>query len=169
MKEPKHTARPEKLTGVVKLDSTDKKILRILQKTAKITNTQLSKDIELSPAPTLERVKKLESIGVIESYHAKLNPKALNLGITTFINVKLSKHSRKNNDLFIEEIQKIEEIIECHHITGLGDYLIKVVAQDIESYQNVILNKISEIDIVGDMQTMMVLSTSKDSMSIPVG
>ncbi len=152
----------------IKIDATDKKILKILQKRAKITNTQLSKEIDLSPAPTLERVKKLENLGIIESYHAKLNLRAVNLGVTTFINVKLSKHNKKNNDEFIRKVNALDEVIECHHITGSSHYLLKVVAKDIESYQKIILDKISEIDEIDDLQSMVVLSTLKDSKEVPL-
>ncbi|MEN7550245.1 Lrp/AsnC family transcriptional regulator [Rapidithrix thailandica] len=151
-----------------KIDGTDRKILNILQKHAKITNAQLSKDIDLSPAPTLERVKKLENSGVIESYHAKLNSRLLGLGVTTFIHVKLSKHNKANNEEFIRKINAIDEVVECHHITGSSHYLLKVVAKDIENYQHIILDKISEIEEIDDLQSMVVLSTIKDSKAVPI-
>lgn len=151
-----------------KLDKTDRKILDILQRQAKITNAQLSKDINLSPAPTLERVKKLENLGFIESYHAKLNARKLGLGVTTFLSIKLSRHNQKSTKNFIEKINEIPEIIECHYVTGSNDYLLKVVAEDIEAYQYLILNKISEIEHIDNMQTMVVLSTLKDSKVIPI-
>lgn len=158
----------EETTPSIKLDATDKKILKILQRTAKITNTQLSKDIDLSPAPTLERVKKLENLGIIESYHAKLNLRAVNLGVTTFVNVKLSKHNKKNNDEFVRKVNELEEVIECHHITGSSHYLLKVVAKDIAAYQKIILDKVSEIEEIDDLQSMVVLSTLKDSKEVPL-
>ncbi|MEH0157520.1 Lrp/AsnC family transcriptional regulator [Limibacter armeniacum] len=152
----------------IKLDQTDRKILDILQKQAKITNAQLSKDIELSPAPTLERVKKLENSGIIMSYHAKLNTKALGLGVTTFVNVKLAKHNKENNALFLGKIELIPEVIECHHVTGNSHYLLKVITTDIEEYQKILLDKLSEIEEIDDLQSMMVLSTPKDSKTIPI-
>lgn len=152
----------------IKLDQTDRKILEILQRQGRITNAQLSKDIELSPAPTLERVKKLENSGVIMSYHAKLDTKALGLGVTTFVNVKLAKHNKENNATFLQKIDAIPEVIECHHVTGNSHYLLKVITTDIEEYQTILLDKLSEIEEIDDLQSMVVLSTPKDTKTIPV-
>ncbi len=152
----------------VKLDEIDRKILEILQTNAKITNAQLSKDIGLSPAPTLERVKKLENSGIIKSYHAQLDTDKIGLGVHTFVQVTLKGHNKKNIDIFLGEINKIPEVVECHHITGTGDFILKVIAKDITSYQYLMLEKVSEIDVVDSLQSMVILSTFKDSKVIPV-
>jgi DNA-binding Lrp family transcriptional regulator len=81
--------------SAIKLDQIDHKVLEILQQNAKITNAQLSKEIGLSPAPTLERVKKLETSGIIQSYHAQLNRDKVGLGVTTFVTVSLTGHKNK--------------------------------------------------------------------------
>ncbi len=154
--------------SVIKLDRIDRKILEILQANAKITNAQLSKEIGLSPAPTLERVKKLEVSGIIQSYHAKLDPAAIGLGVTTFVHVTLIGHNKRNIEAFLEQINKIDEIIECHHITGSGDFILKVISKDISSYQNLMLDKVSEIKEVDNMESMVILSTFKDSKVLPV-
>lgn len=151
-----------------KIDDIDKKILEILQSRAKITNARLSEEIGLSPAPTLERVKKLEQMGIITSYHAKLNTEKIGLGVTTFVLATLSGHNRANIEGFIKEINKIPEVVECHHITGAGDFILKVIAKDIASYQKLMLEKVSDIKQVDNMQSMVVLSTFKDSKVIPV-
>ena len=152
----------------LKLDKTDRKILEILQKSAKITNAQLSKEIGLSPAPTLERVKKLENHGVITSYHAKLNTEKIGLGVSTFVLVTLRGHNRDNIEQFLQEIEKIDEVIECHHITGAGDFILRIISRDIRSYQKLMLEKVSDIKIVDNMQSMVVLSTFKDSKVLPI-
>lgn len=154
--------------SAIKLDKIDRKILEILQANAKITNAQLSKEIGLSPAPTLERVKKLEVSGIIKSYHAKLDPAAIGLGVTTFVHVTLIGHNKRNIEAFLEQINKVDEIIECHHITGSGDFILKVIAKDITAYQNLMLDKVSEIKEVDNMQSMVILSTFKDSKVLPV-
>ena len=151
-----------------KIDDIDRKILEILQSRAKITNARLSEEIGLSPAPTLERVKKLEQMGIITSYHAKLNTEKIGLGVTTFVLATLNGHNRMNIESFVKEINKIPEVVECHHITGAGDFILKVVAKDIASYQKLMLEKISDIKQVDNMQSMVVLSTFKDSKVIPV-
>lgn len=151
-----------------RFDLTDRKILEILQENAKITNAQLSKEIGLSPAPTLERVKKLENAGVIASYHAKLNPQEIGLGVSTFVQVTLVGHKKDYISSFVERIHKIPEVVECHHITGQGDFFLKIVAQDIQSYQKLVLEVISEIPEIDDMQSIVILSTFKDSKVMPI-
>lgn len=151
-----------------KIDQIDKQILEILQENAKITNAQLSKDINLSPAPTLERVKKLENAGYIQSYHARLDAQKLGLGVATFVSVKLNKHNKSSNENFVKQVREIDEIVECHYVTGSSDYVLKVVSKDIDSYQSLIMNKISEIAEVDNMQTMVILNTIKDSDSLPI-
>ncbi|MCA6078108.1 Lrp/AsnC family transcriptional regulator [Fulvivirga sedimenti] len=152
----------------IKLDATDRKILEILQKNAKITNAQLSQEIGLSPAPTLERVKKLENSGVIQSYHAKLDANKIGLGVSTFVMVSLKGHNKENIERFVSRIESIPEIVECHHVTGSGDFILKIVAEDISSYQMLMLETVSNIDIVDNMQSMVILSTFKDSKVMPL-
>lgn len=152
----------------LKLDIIDRKILEILQTDAKITNSQLSKEIGLSQAPTLERVKKLEQSGIIKSYHAILDKEKLGLGVNIFMLVTLSGHKQNQIKAFIDKINKISEVIECHHITGQGDFLLKIIAKDIPAYQSLILEKLSQIEEIGSMQSMVSLSTFKDSKVLPI-
>jgi Lrp/AsnC family transcriptional regulator, leucine-responsive regulatory protein len=156
------------MASQLKLDKIDRKILEILQADGRITNAQLSKEIGLSPAPTLERVKKLENSGIIKSYHARLDTEKINLGVSTYVMVKLKAHNKANIDQFIDAINKIEEIIECHHITGSGDFVLKVIAQDIPAYQKLMLDEVSEIPVVDNMQSLVILSTFKDSKVLPI-
>ncbi|MGI9544221.1 MAG: Lrp/AsnC family transcriptional regulator [Cyclobacteriaceae bacterium] len=151
-----------------KLDRIDRKILRILQANAKITNAQLSLEVGLSPAPTLERVKKLEKSGLIKSYHAQLAADKIGLGVGTFVLVSLTGHNKDTIKVFVEAITDIAEVIECHHITGSGDFMLRVVAQDIASYQELMLEKISEISVVDNLQSMVILSTLKESKVLPL-
>src|SRR5690606_33512964 len=133
-------------------------VLEKLQRNAKITNAQLSKEIGLSPAPTLERVKKLEQSGIIKSYHAKLEPSKVGLNVTTFVQVSLIGHRKSVTESFVEKINDIPEIIECHHITGTADFLLKVISEDISTYQKLMLEKINEIEEVSNTQSMVILS-----------
>jgi Lrp/AsnC family transcriptional regulator, leucine-responsive regulatory protein len=156
------------MSKLLKLDAIDKKILHILQGNAKITNAQLSKEIGLSPAPTLERVKKLENSGLIKSYHATLDTSKVGLGVVTFVQVFLQSHKKSVIDAFVEKISKIDNVIECHHITGACDFLIKVIAEDITAYQKLILEEVSEIEEISNMQSMVILSTFKDTKILPL-
>ena len=152
----------------IKIDKTDRKILELLQSNAKITNASLATKIGLSPAPTLERVKKLENSGIIKSYHAKLDTDIVGLGVSTFVMVSLKGHNKDNIDKFINSISTIDEIIECHHTTGSGDFILKIIAEDIAAYQRLMLEKVSNIDVVDSMQSMVILSTFKDSKIMPI-
>ncbi len=152
----------------MKLDVTDRKILKILQTDSNITNAQLAQEIGLSPAPTLERVKKLENAGIIKSYHATLDHGKVGLGVSTFVMVTLKGHNKDNIQKFVEEMKKIDEVIECHHLTGQADFILKVVSSDIPSYQTLMLEKVSNFEMVDSMQSMVILSTFKDTKVVPI-
>ena len=152
----------------IKMDATDRKILELLQANSNITNAQLAQEIGLSPAPTLERVKKLENQGVIKSYHALVDMDSVGLGVSTFVTVSLKGHNKENINKFINEIKDIPEVIECHHVTGQSDFILKMVATDIPNYQNIMLEKLSNIEVVDNMQTTIILSTFKNSKSVPL-
>lgn len=153
---------------MIGLDSTDFKILKILQENGRITNIQLSMDIGLSPAPTLERVRKLEANGFINSYHAMVNEELLGLKIKTFIQVSINYQKADAIKNFTKQIMKIDEVVECHHISGSADFLLKVIVPDIKSYERLILDKISKILEISHLQTMMILSTTKYSHALPL-
>ncbi|GAB1445336.1 MAG: Lrp/AsnC family transcriptional regulator [Cyclobacteriaceae bacterium] len=152
----------------MRLDGTDRKILKILQTNSNITNAQLAQEIGLSPAPTLERVKKLENAGVIKSYHAAVDQAKVGLGVSTFVMVSLKGHNKDNIQKFVEEMKKIEEVVECHHLTGQSDFILKVVSPDIPSYQTLMLEKVSNFEMVDNMQSLVILSTFKDSKVVPI-
>lgn len=152
----------------VKLDGTDRKILELLQSNSNITNAQLATEIGLSPAPTLERVKKLEHAGIIRSYHALIDHASVGLGVSTFVMVSLKGHNKENIDRFMNSISVIPEIVECHHVTGQADFILKIICADIPAYQRLMLEKVSNIEVVDNMQSMVILSTLKDSKVVPI-
>ncbi len=150
------------------LDKTDFKILKLLQENGRITNLQLSSNIGLSPAPTLERVRKLEHAGYIKSYHALVDEELLGLGIKSFIQIQLDFHTHNAIPEFVEAIKGIPEVTECHHVTGQCDFILKVYVKDIKSYERLIMEKISRIPFVKTFQTMMIMSTSKKEPIVPM-
>jgi Lrp/AsnC family transcriptional regulator, leucine-responsive regulatory protein len=152
----------------IKLDAIDRKILELLQTNSNITNAQLAQEIGLSPAPTLERVKKLETSGVIKSYHAVIDSASVGLGVSTFVMVTLKGHNKENIEKFMKAIRKIDEVVECHHVTGQADFILKIVAADIPSYQNLMLEKVTNIEVVDSLQSTVILSTFKDSKVVPL-
>jgi DNA-binding Lrp family transcriptional regulator len=152
---------------VDKLDKIDLKILKILQNNSKITNLELSKQIGLSPAPTLERVKKLESTSIIESYHAIVNPTSIGLNVKTFVLVSLAWQKEKALNNFLEKVKAIEEITECYIITGEADFLIKIICKDIPTYEQLLFKTLSQIEEIERLKTLMTLSTVKNSKILP--
>lgn len=150
-----------------KLDKIDLKILKILQNNSKITNLELSKQIGLSPAPTLERVKKLESTSIIESYHAIVNPTSIGLNVKTFVLVSLAWQKEKALNNFLEKVKAIEEITECYIITGEADFLIKIICKDIPTYEQLLFKTLSQIEEIERLKTLMTLSTVKNSKILP--
>ncbi len=150
-----------------KLDKIDLKILKILQNNSKITNLELSKQIGLSPAPTLERVKKLESTEIIESYHAIVNPTSIGLNVKTFVLVSLAWQKEQALNNFLEKVKAIEEITECYIITGEADFLIKIICKDIPTYEQLLFKTLSQIEEIERLKTLMTLSTVKNSAVLP--
>jgi len=150
-----------------KLDKIDLKILKILQENSKITNLDLSKKIGLSPAPTLERVKKLEQSDIIQSYHAHVNPTQMGLNVKTFVLVSLAWKRENALNSFLEKISLIDEVTECYIITGEADFLMKIICKDIPTYEQLLFKTISQIEEIERLKTLMTLSTVKDAKLLP--
>ena len=150
------------------LDYKDKHLLEELQRNSRITNAELAKRIGLSPSSTLERVKKLEISGFIDKYIAILNPRKAGYSCFTFVEVKLARHGETPVENFISSIALIPEVLECHHITGEADFLLKVVTKDIPAYEELILHQLSALTNVQTMKTSVVLSTFKNETKLTV-
>jgi len=150
------------------IDGIDLKILKILQERGKISNIQLSQEVGLSPAPTLERVKKLETSGLIKSYHAVINANKLGLGFSALIQISLTRQINNAIKNFTKAIGEIPEVTQCLQVTGNFDYQLLVIVKDIPAFERLIADKLSKIEEIGQMQTMVVLSTIKDSKILPI-
>ncbi len=153
---------------MIKLDKINRRILSILQKNSSITNSDLAKTIGLAPATTLERVKKLEVSGVIKGYVALVDQKKIGKPITAFVEISMTNHSAKGIKDFSNEITAIPEVLECHHLAGDKDFLLKVVTENIETYREFALDKLAAIPGIGNVCTLFTLDTIKDSTGIPV-
>jgi len=150
-----------------KMDKLDLKILKMLQENSKITNLELSKRIGLSPAPTLERVKKLEQSGIIQSYHAKVDSTKIGLNVKTFVLVSLAWQKPNALDNFIEKINKIPEISECYIITGDADFILKIVCKDIPTYEKLLYKTLAQVEEIERLKTLMTLSKVKKEKVLP--
>lgn len=107
-------------------------------------------------------------MGVISSYHAKLDATSLGFGIQTFMLATLSRHIPNAITSFINEINKIDEVVECYHLTGSSDYLLKIIVKDIAAYEKLAMDRIASIEGIGHLQSMVILSTIKSSNKLPL-
>ena len=150
------------------IDDLDKKILTLIQKNAGLPLSEISKRVGISPTPCWNRIKKMEEAGVISARTIVLNRKAINLSIVVFLSIRVSHHSKDWITSFQEIIDKHEEIIETHRITGSdADYLLKIVASSIENYDKFQQKLISELDFT-KMSSSISLQEMKSSHILPL-
>jgi DNA-binding Lrp family transcriptional regulator len=126
----------------------------------------LSEKVNLSPTPVFERLKKLEKEGYITGYHAKLNPKKLDLNLTVICYVSLRYHQKDLIEIFIREVVRFTEVRECFHIAGMYDFLLKVMISDMDAYQHFVNHKLASMDNIGNVQSAFVMSEIKSEAGI---
>lgn len=151
-----------------KLDKIDRKILKELQDNGRITNVDLAKNVGISAPPCLRRVRALEEIGFIKSYHAKMNASFLGYTVTVFAMVKLT--SQAENDLkdFERRINDWEMVRECHMLAGDVDFLLKIVAKDWDNYQEFLTHELTAAPNVTSVKSMLAVRPGKDVPGIPI-
>ena len=150
------------------LDETDRKILRILQRNSNLTVKELAAKLHLSTSPTFERQKRLERDGYIERYMAVLNPHKVGNGIMVLCNIRLKQHSQELIQEFMDVVQNLEEITECYNTSGDYDFLIKVYAHDMKSYQQFMLNTLGTINCIGSLHSIFVIDETKNTHGVPI-
>ncbi|WP_372769471.1 Lrp/AsnC family transcriptional regulator [Lutibacter sp.] len=149
---------------MISIDLTDKKILNLLQHNSKANIKEIALKIGLTQTPTYERIKRLEKAGVIKNYIAILDKEKVGYTIEVFCQVTLLVHSKDMITRFENAINKIDEVMECFHVAGNYDYLLKIIVKDMNSYQAFLKNKLSVLDSVGNVQSTFVMSSTKDSI-----
>jgi len=150
------------------LDEVDVQILGMLQDDGRITNADLAKKVGLSPPSVLQRVRTLEKLGLIRGYHALLDHERLGLKITALAMISLSLHQEQPIERFRRSIQDIPEVLECYHVSGEFDFLLKIVVKDIRSYEQLVREKLSKIKGIGQIRSSFVLATPKYTTQIPL-
>ncbi len=148
------------------LDTTDKKILNILQQNGRITNARLAQEVGLSPPAVLERVRRLESSGIIEKYVAILDRDLAGFGLQTIVMVCLSHHQISSLQNVKERLTQMDEVLECHQLTGEVDFLLKVAVKDMHSYTDFVNNKLSGIPGIQNVKTSFILETLKNNTAL---
>jgi DNA-binding Lrp family transcriptional regulator len=150
------------------LDKIDHKILDALQNDARITNVELAKKAGLSPSPCLQRVRALEKSGLISRYVTLLNPLALGLTVSVFIQVSLEKQVERALEVFEKSIQSRPEVMECYLMTGDADYLLRVVVPDVQSLERFIVNYLSKIPGIASIKSSFSLKQVKYKTALPL-
>ncbi len=130
---------------MIELDNIDRNILGILQRDATVSVQDIAGQVGLTNNPCWRRIKRLEEQGVIERRVAIVSPKAIGLGITAFVSIRIDTHNQQWLTSFADSIEQISEIIECHRMTGDVDYLLKVLVRDLEHYDNVYQELITRV------------------------
>lgn len=148
------------------IDDIDRQILVLLQKNARTSNAEIAREVGMAPSATMERLRKMEDKGVIEGYTVNINPLALNLGTLAFVYV--SSRDTTWCETTFNELQKINEVQECHSIAGEDCFLIKVRARDTQHLNAILRDKIAAIDTVNATRTTIVLETNKESLNLPM-
>lgn len=152
----------------MKLDSINRSILNILQDDGSITNSELAQRIGLSPASTIERVRKLEKEGVIRKYCAMVAPEKIGKNVIVFVEIVTENHHREAMNRFIDAVKEVDEVLECYHISGDSDFLIKVMADDIADYERIALERLAVLPNLGKIRSHFVLSPVKLGTKISV-
>ena len=152
----------------IKLDAIDRRILAALQRDSRIPNNELAALVGLSPSPCLRRVKILEESGVIDRYVALINQAALNLKMTIFVRVTLEKKDQETLDNFMSEIRSMREVLECHLLSGSYDYLLRVVAEDIDDYQRFQAGRLTKIRGIQNVETEVSLKQVVRTTELPI-
>jgi len=149
------------------LDEVDVQILAILQADGRITNADLAKRVGLSPPSVLQRVRALEKAGLIRGYYAILDADRLGLKITALAMITLSLHQEQPIERFRRSIQEIPEVLECYHVSGEFDFMLKIVVKDIRAYEVLVREKLSKIKGIQHIRTSFVLGMPKHTTQLP--
>ena len=152
----------------VKLDRIDLRILRDLQDNGRMTNVELARRAGISPPPCLRRVRALEETGCIRGYRAEIDAGALGFGVTVFANVGL--HSQAETDLtaFEKLVESWPEVRECHMLAGETDFLLKIVAEDWDSYQRFLTTKLTSAPNVSVVKSALAIRSGKNMPGVPI-
>lgn len=153
---------------MTRLDDVDLKILNLLQQDGRISNVKLAEQLSLSEAPCWRRVQRLQKEGVIQGYQAVLNRRSLGFGVLSFIQIKFIQHDETLTRLFEETVNSCPEVMSCHNTSGEADFLLIVVARDLDEYIDFIDKKLRKIPGITDITSNISLRELKSSFKLPL-
>ena len=160
-----------KTRGIFELsqyDDTDARILRVLQKSGRMSNADLSDAVNLSPSACHRRVQRLEQDGYIRDYVALLDPRKMDVPTTVFVEITLSGQADEVLDAFEKAVARVPDVLECHLMAGSADYLLKVVARDSEDFARIHRQHLARLPGVAQMQSSFALKTVFKTTALPV-
>ena len=148
------------------LDTTDKKLINLLQSNSKQTTKQLSLQLNLSVTAVYERIKKLEKEKIIKKYVAIINKQKIEKSFLVFCHIKLVQHSKEYVTTFEREILKLEEVSECFHVSGDYDYILKIYVKNMEEYRDFMVTKLTAIKYIGSTHSIFSIEEVKNTTAI---
>ncbi len=149
-------------------DETDVKLIRLLQENGKSTIKELADALNLSNTPVFDRIKRLEKAGIIVGYSARVNRHELGLELMAFCTLTLKGHNASFLAQFEEDVNGLDEVIECYHLTGSFDYLLKVLVRDMSDYQEFVTKKLTALANIDRLQSFFVLTEIKNEVVFPI-
>lgn len=154
--------------SVTKFDNIDVLILRELQDDGRMTNVDLAQRVGLTAPPCLRRVRSLEEAGVIKSYHAELDAAQLGFGITVFAMVSLRSQAESDLEAFEAHVAALPEVRECYMLNGEIDFILKIVARDLQSFQRFLTSRLTSAPNVSSVKTSLTIRCSKSAVGVPI-
>src|SRR5215471_10339966 len=151
------TTQKEESTSHMQLDQKDFAILKLLQHNARITVKEISERVNLSTTPVFERIRWMEKTGVIKQYATHVDPAKLNKRLMVIVYVSLKQHNKTAGSKFVKEINSMSEVLECYSISGEFDFMLKVVVEDMNAYYDFHVNRLSEMENIGNVQSVFVM------------
>jgi DNA-binding Lrp family transcriptional regulator len=150
------------------VDNKDREILDLLQKNGRMSISEIAVKVSLSDTPCLRRVKKLEELGIISGYGAQLNNKELGLNVLIYAFIKLQGNTDKNAEQFEQSVLALDNVLECSVISGRHDYLLKIIAKDLEDYERFVKKSLGNISAINAIESTVVLKQTFAKTSLPL-
>jgi Lrp/AsnC family leucine-responsive transcriptional regulator len=150
------------------MDAKDRQIIRALQRNSRMTNQDLAAEVNLSPSPCLRRVKLLEQSGALKGYTADIDAEAYGLPVTVFVRVSLTGHTEKTVQQVEKQVGCLDQVLECFVMTGISDYLLRVVVADLADYENFVRKRLHPIGGIGSIDSSFVYGVVKKTGVFPL-
>ena len=150
------------------LDPTDLRLLELLQQNGKLTTKEIAEQVNLSPTPVYERIKRLEREGVIQKYVAIVEAEKLGKGLIVFCDITLKEHTKEIGNQFVKDIMSCKYVSECYNISGDYDFRLKVLVKDMKHYQDFVLNDLGSVKNIGSAHSTFVMGVIKHNYAVPI-